>query len=249
MARRPIDDKPRILRQHGCLNARPGDVRDELFLANAFFDPRDLLQVKYEMLPASARTASRSAPPPRASASRARRSTRRSGPTRRAGCRRWCPPAPGRGARTSSAPRWSRRCAPRRNGAAARFPRTGGTGARTVRSLGPPPQRRARPGAAKKTPVNGARRHDGPSSPGRFATSYERLRGRAVRAGAVRDREALAVLAQRGIAAWLDVLATLPVPAVAATPRHAEPLPTDVETRAVDILLTMVRPHMAGRTA
>ena len=50
MARRPIDDKPRILRQHGCLNARPGDVRDELFLANAFFDPRDLLQVKYEML-------------------------------------------------------------------------------------------------------------------------------------------------------------------------------------------------------
>jgi len=25
-------------------------VRDELFLSNAFFDPRDLLQVKYEML-------------------------------------------------------------------------------------------------------------------------------------------------------------------------------------------------------
>ena len=92
--------------------------------------------------------------------------------------------------------------------------------------------------------MNGARRHDGPSSPVRFATGYERLRSRAVR-----DREALAVLAQRGIAAWLDVLATLPGPAVAATPRHAEPLPTDVETRAVDILLTMVRPHMAGRTA
>ena len=50
VARRPIDDKPRILREHGCLNARPEDVRDELFLANAFFDPRDLLQVKYEML-------------------------------------------------------------------------------------------------------------------------------------------------------------------------------------------------------
>ena len=92
--------------------------------------------------------------------------------------------------------------------------------------------------------MNGARHHNGPAPPTRFATSYERLRGQAVRAGTVRDREALAVLAQRGIAAWLDVLATLP-----ATPRHPEPLPADVETRAVDILLTMVRPHMVGRTA
>ena len=50
MARRPVDDKTRILREHGCLNARPESVRDELFLSNAFFDPRDLLQVKYEML-------------------------------------------------------------------------------------------------------------------------------------------------------------------------------------------------------
>ena len=97
--------------------------------------------------------------------------------------------------------------------------------------------------------MNGARHHSGPAPPARFATSYERLRGQAVRAGTVRDREALAVLAQRGIAAWLDVLATLPAAAVAATPRHPEPLPADVETRAVDILLTMVRPHMAGRTA
>ena len=50
MARRPIDGKARVLREHGCLNNRPERVRDELFLANAFFDPRDLLQVKYEML-------------------------------------------------------------------------------------------------------------------------------------------------------------------------------------------------------
>ena len=50
MARQPVDDKTRTLRERGCLNARPKDVRDELFLSNAFFDPRDLLQVKYEML-------------------------------------------------------------------------------------------------------------------------------------------------------------------------------------------------------
>ena len=50
MARRPIDDKTRTLREHGCLNPHPERVRDEGFLDNAFFDPRDLLQVKYEML-------------------------------------------------------------------------------------------------------------------------------------------------------------------------------------------------------
>ena len=85
--------------------------------------------------------------------------------------------------------------------------------------------------------MNGARPCGGPSPPARFGTSYERLRGRAVRAGAVRDREGLAVLAQRGIAASLDVLATLPVPTAAAAPRSTEPLPTEVETRAVDIAL------------
>ena len=50
MARRPADAKPRSLKEHGCLNPHAETVRDELFLSNAFFDPRDLLQVKYEML-------------------------------------------------------------------------------------------------------------------------------------------------------------------------------------------------------
>ena len=46
----PSDEKARSLKEHGCLHTRPGDVCDELFVSNAFFDPRDLLQVKYEML-------------------------------------------------------------------------------------------------------------------------------------------------------------------------------------------------------
>ena len=50
MARRPADAKTRSLKEHGCLNPNAETVRDELFLSNAFFDPRDLLQVKYEML-------------------------------------------------------------------------------------------------------------------------------------------------------------------------------------------------------
>ena len=50
MARHSTDAKTRALREPGCLNPNAEAVRDELFLSNAFFDPRDLLQVKYEML-------------------------------------------------------------------------------------------------------------------------------------------------------------------------------------------------------
>jgi len=39
-----------ILQQHGTLNPRPQDVLDPLFQDSHFFDPNDVLQVKYEML-------------------------------------------------------------------------------------------------------------------------------------------------------------------------------------------------------
>jgi transposase len=38
------------LRQQGTLNPHPEAVTDELFQDNEFFDPRDLVQLKYEML-------------------------------------------------------------------------------------------------------------------------------------------------------------------------------------------------------
>ncbi len=44
------DDKTESLRQRGCLNPDPGRVTDELFGSSEFFDPQDLVQVKYEML-------------------------------------------------------------------------------------------------------------------------------------------------------------------------------------------------------
>jgi transposase len=44
------DSKTQSLRQSGTLNPRPQDVRDELFRQEEFFDARDLVQVKYEML-------------------------------------------------------------------------------------------------------------------------------------------------------------------------------------------------------
>ena len=42
--------KRQILRRTGTLNPRPDRVTDELFTDGDFFDPNDLLQVKYEML-------------------------------------------------------------------------------------------------------------------------------------------------------------------------------------------------------
>jgi transposase len=49
MAKRP-DAKSQFLREQGTLNPRPLLVSDGLFQDSEFFDPRDLLLVKYEML-------------------------------------------------------------------------------------------------------------------------------------------------------------------------------------------------------
>ena len=44
------DPKVEALRQQGTLNPRPDRVTDSLFAAADFFDARDLVQVKYEMV-------------------------------------------------------------------------------------------------------------------------------------------------------------------------------------------------------
>ena len=46
----PSDLKLEALRQQGTLNPRPQDVTDDLFETSEFFDARDVVQVKYEML-------------------------------------------------------------------------------------------------------------------------------------------------------------------------------------------------------
>ena len=46
----PNDPKLRSLQQQGTLNPRPQAVTDERFANSEFFDARDLVQVKYEML-------------------------------------------------------------------------------------------------------------------------------------------------------------------------------------------------------
>lgn len=44
------EEKIAALREHGVLNPHPESVIDEGFVAHDFFDPNDLMQVKYEMV-------------------------------------------------------------------------------------------------------------------------------------------------------------------------------------------------------
>ena len=48
-SRKP-DAKLRALKESGAANPDPQDVRDDAFADSDFFDPRDLVQVRYEML-------------------------------------------------------------------------------------------------------------------------------------------------------------------------------------------------------
>jgi transposase len=51
MARRSrIDPKIDALKERGALNPNPDRVKDALFQGSDFFDPRDRVQVKYEMI-------------------------------------------------------------------------------------------------------------------------------------------------------------------------------------------------------
>jgi hypothetical protein len=47
---RDRQQKRQTLRRHGTLNPQPESVTHPLFQDSEFFDPDDLLQVKYEML-------------------------------------------------------------------------------------------------------------------------------------------------------------------------------------------------------
>lgn len=50
MPKSSSDSKLKALQEQGTLNSHFKDVKDSLFQESEFFDPRDLVQVKYEML-------------------------------------------------------------------------------------------------------------------------------------------------------------------------------------------------------
>ncbi len=89
-----------------------------------------------------------------------------------------------------------------------------------------------------------------PAEHSAYGHGYERMRRHAVEPGAAHDRHGIAVVALRGVAAWLHAFAELPTPQAAvcagATP---EPLPAGVERPAIDILLAMVKGHMGRELA
>ena len=50
MAKKSRDPKSQALQRQAALHPHPEDVTDDLFVTREFFDPRDVVQVKYEML-------------------------------------------------------------------------------------------------------------------------------------------------------------------------------------------------------
>ena len=83
-----------------------------------------------------------------------------------------------------------------------------------------------------------------------YGHGYERMRRHAVEPGAGHGRHGLAVVALRGVAAWLHVFAELPAPPAAVCgDASPEPLPADVERPVIDILLAMLRGHMEREAA
>ena len=95
------DPKVDALQQQASLNPHPQRVSDPLFAATDFFDPRDLVQVKYEMVRRVRVDGQSVATARKRSASRVRRSTRRRRPSNAGGSRLWSPRSAARAARTS----------------------------------------------------------------------------------------------------------------------------------------------------
>ena len=82
-----------------------------------------------------------------------------------------------------------------------------------------------------------------------YGQGYERMRRHAVESGVAHDRHGLAVVALRGVAAWLHAFTELPAPPAAVCgSASSEPLPAGVERPAIDILFAMLKGHM-GRDA
>ena len=86
--------------------------------------------------------------------------------------------------------------------------------------------------------------------PSAYADGYERLRRHAVEPGVEHDRHGAAVVALRGMAAWLHAFAELPAtPAAMCADASPGPLPVDVESPAIDILIAMLNGHMSRAPA
>ena len=250
MARRKNDPKAEVLHQRRCLHPRPEQVCDELFVSSDFFDPRDLLQVKYEMLRRVREGRSHHQPSggqlwlvasvvlPGPSGFRSRRPTRLA--AQKAGAA-WCPQVV-RGDRRGLAPNAGQGPQYQHHG-------IGRTGQDALRRPGPPAQHRTCPGTKeKKTPAVTAaplqHTHD-------HATRYETLRVYVLQRRLLANRLGLAVLRLQGLAAWVVQWSKLPVP----TPTHSAEisgpsvLSDDAHADVINVLAAMALGHLKEITA
>ena len=198
------DPKIRALQQQGTLNPRPKAVRDPLFLQDDFFDPRDLVQVKYEML-RRVRTEGQSVTDAAASF-RLFAAVVLSGAIGLRG-RRSCRPGAAQARSQAGAQAHRRgphihwRDAPERTVHSIAGP--GETDPGTLRHQGSSTKYRAQPAApSKKTPLNGA--GDSTATHPDLAVRYEQLRRDAMAGPTWRRRLGPRLFLRRGMTAWMQ---------------------------------------------
>ncbi len=243
MARkREPDAKVAALAETRTLNPRPEAVEDEQFGSSEFFDARDVVQVKYEMV--------RRVRVDRAPVTAAAAAFGFSRPSYyeaaaavdREGLGGLVPAKPGRGARTSSPTRSSRMCSSYASRIQAWFRRR--RPPRSPRSLRSACTRDRWSGrwlALKVPKVETGNDIDDTGGDGSdVVDGYEQLRRRALCGDTDGWRLGLAVLQQRGVAAWLRVRQTS-VPTVSPpTPARAgSPIAGNADAELVGLLASM----------
>lgn len=245
--RKAEDPKVESLAGARALNPRPGAVTDEGFATEEFLDPRDLVQVKYEMVrrvrvegdavSGAAGAFGFSRPSWYAAAAA----------LDRGGCPPWSPSAPGRAGPTSSATRWSpsplepykttRRCdRPTWSGSS-----KGASRSRSIPapSSGPWPSTGGDPKAApNEIPVSTACGDDRAGS--ELIEAYQQLRAAALARGGASGGLGAGLLMGKGMSAWIAAWAALPAPRLPASPAvMAATAVTAASPEVVSVLASM----------
>jgi hypothetical protein len=234
-------DKQKVLRQHGTLNPRPQDVRHPLFRDSDFFDPDDMIQVKYEML-RQVQVDNRPISQAAHEFGFSRPSFYQTNATfERAGLSGLVPLKRGPRSGHKLTPEVMEFVRAKHIGSVAQFRSAGGPRQDGVESPGSPPQHRTTASAGKKTALNSA--PTPPLESEAMIASYEGLRRQALTG---HSGAGLAVFMRRGMQAWMHACSgptVLPTKLCART--EAEPVILQgLQMEIVLILTAMLLPGL-----